>query len=141
MLNLKDLLTMLPPSCWAIFSGVVGRLKRGETYLLIRKWLLARWLRSTDEDLLNLKGLLTALVPGLKGSSKNEPVLRPLFRVESRQIPPFSSKNLQIRAENAGFSTPVLGVRVQSGGGCQAVNGGPRHINGRMVVVLAGTSG
>src|SRR5208282_2933547 len=79
LLNLKDLPTMLPPSCWAIFSGVVGRLKRGETYLLIRKWLLARWLRSTEEDVLNLKGLLTVFPSSLKGSFENEPVLRASF--------------------------------------------------------------
>ncbi len=111
---------MLPASCWGIFPGVVGRLKRGETYLLIRKWLLARWLRSTDEGLLNLKDLLTALMPGLKGSPKNEPVSRPLFRVESRQIPPFSSKNVQIIAETGGFSGAVFGIRVKSSGGVSA---------------------
>ena len=50
--------------------------------------------------MLNLKDLLAVFPPRLKRSLENEPVLRPLFRAESRQIPPFSSENVQLIAEN-----------------------------------------
>ncbi len=68
LLNLKDLLTMLPPSCWAIFSGVVGRLKRGGDYLLIRQGLLSKLLRRTEKGLLNLKDLLTLFPPSCRAA-------------------------------------------------------------------------
>ena len=90
------------------FSGFVGGRKRGETYLLIPKWLLAKLLRRAGEGLLNLKDLLTVFPPRLKGLFENEPVLRPLFCAESHQIAPFSSKNVQIMAGNDGFSRPIL---------------------------------
>jgi len=67
MLHLKDLPTVLPGSGEAILSGLVGRLKRGEAYLLIPRWLLSKLLRRIGEGLLNLKDLLTAWPPRLKG--------------------------------------------------------------------------
>ena len=128
LLNLKDLLTLFPPSSRATFSGLVGRLKRGEAYLLIPQWLLAKWLSRTGEVLLNLKDLLTAFPPRLKGLFENEPVLKRFLATKSYQILPFSTKNVQRtgsnRAQNGGFSRPILLKRVKSRGWCQAVIGG-----------------
>jgi len=45
--------------CQAIFSGFVGRVKRGDVDLLIRQGLLSKLLGRTGEGLLNLKDLLT----------------------------------------------------------------------------------
>ncbi|MGO9268884.1 MAG: hypothetical protein ACLQOO_01250 [Terriglobia bacterium] len=73
MLNLKDLLTLSPPNGRATFSGFAGWLKRGEAYLLIPRWLLAKFRRRIGEGLLNLKDLLTAFPPRLKGLFGNEP--------------------------------------------------------------------
>ena len=121
LLNLKDLLTVLPPSCRATFSGCVGRLKRGAADLLISQGLLAKWLERTGGGLLNLKRLLTVFPPSLNGLFENEPVLRPLFCAESHQILPFSAKTWQNMAENRGFSRPILLERVEPCGLCQAL--------------------
>jgi hypothetical protein len=88
-LNLKDLLTILPASGQATFSGSVERPKRGAAYLLIPQGLMARLLRRTEGSLLNLKDLAAVFSRWLKGLFENESVLRPLFCVESHQIPPF----------------------------------------------------
>ena len=98
LLNLKDLLTVLPPSGAATFSGFFGRLKRGDAYLLIRQQLLAKSLRRVKERLRNLKDLLTVFPPSLRRLFENEPVLRRLSCAESRQIPSFSCENVQIIA-------------------------------------------
>ncbi len=79
LLNLKDLLTLSPPSGRSTFSGFVGYLKRDEAYLLIPRWLLAKLRRRTGEGLLNLKDLLTGLPPRLKGLFEKEAVLRRPF--------------------------------------------------------------
>ncbi len=114
LLNLKDLLTVLPPCGGAAFSGFVGRLERGEADLLIPQGLLAELPGRAGEALLNLKGLLTVFPPSLRRPFENEPVLRPCFCAESRQILPFSTKNVQIMAESRGFSRPILLDRVRT---------------------------
>jgi len=111
LLNLKDLLTVFPLSGQVTFSGFGGQLGRDSAYLLIPQGLLVRLLRRTDEGLLNLKGLLTMFPPRPTAYLKNEPILRPLFRAESYQIPPFSEKNMQIIAENAVFRHDFIGQR------------------------------
>jgi len=88
LLNLKDLLTLLPPSCRAPFSGFLRWLKRGEAYLLIPQWLLAKWMRRTGEGLLNLKDLLTAFPPRINGLWENEPVWRRFSATKS--VPNFT---------------------------------------------------
>ncbi len=108
LFNLKDLLTVFPSSCRATLSGSFGRPITSDGNLLIRLWLLAKCRKRVGEGLLNLKDLLTVLQPSLGRSFENEPVLRRLFRAESRQIPPFSGENMQIMAENGGFLAPIL---------------------------------
>ena len=49
------------------FSVLAGRLKRGETDLLILNGLLARLMGSVGERLLNIKDLLTVLPPRSSG--------------------------------------------------------------------------
>ena len=140
LLNLKDLLAVVAADGRATISGLIGRLRRGKVDLLIPQGLFAKWVRRSDAGLFNLKDLLTVFPPTLNGSFENEPARRRLLATKAHQILPFLTRNVQIRAENGGFSTPVFGMPVQSRGGCQAVNGGPRYINERMVVVQAGTS-
>ena len=112
LLNLKDLLTLFPPSCRATFSGLVGWLKRGEAYLLIPQWLFAKLRSRIGEDLLNLKDLLITFPPRLKGLFENEPVLGRYSATKSYQILPFSTENVQRTgsnmAQNWGFSRPIL---------------------------------
>jgi len=91
---------MFPSSGGTTLSGFAGWLKRGEAYLLIPRWLLAKLLRRIHEGLLNLKDLLTALPPRLKGLFENEPVLKRVFATKSYQILPFSTKNVQRRGSN-----------------------------------------
>jgi len=111
LLNLKDLLTLSPPSGRSTFSGFVGWLKRGEVYLLIPRWLLAKLRRRTGEGLLNLKDLLTAFPPRLKGLFENEAVLRRPFGYQSCQILLIFTKNVQRTGSNSalnrGFSQPI----------------------------------
>ena len=92
MLNLKDLLALLPSRCRATLSGFTGWLKRGEAYLLIPRGLAANWMRRTGEGMLNLKGLLTEFPPGLRHLFENEPAWKRHFCAESYQIMPFSAK-------------------------------------------------
>jgi len=104
LLNLKDLMAILPPSYRAIFSGLVGRLKRGAADLLIPQGLSAKLPRKTDGGMLNLKGLLTGFPPSLRRLFENEPVLKPRFRAESHQISPFSAKTWRNLEEDWGFA-------------------------------------
>ncbi len=104
MLHLKNLLAVLPPSYRAIFSGLVGPLKRGAADLLIPQGLSARLRRGTGGGLLNLKDLLTVFPPSLRLSYENKPVLAPRFCAESHQIPPFSAKTWRNMAEDWGFA-------------------------------------
>jgi len=106
LLNLKDLLAVLPPSYRAIFSGLVGRLKRGAADLLIPQGLSAKWPRRTGGDMFNLKDLLTGFPPRLGRLFENESVLKPRFCAESHQIPPFSAKTWQNMAEIWGCAGP-----------------------------------
>jgi len=78
---------------------------------LILQWLLSRLLRRTGEGLLNLKDLLTAFSPRLKGLFENEPVWRRCF---GYQIVPNLTIFDQKRAANElehgtkrGFSRPT----------------------------------
>src|SRR5208282_3836254 len=100
------LLTLFPPSCRTTFSGLVGRLQRGEANLLIPRWLLAKRLSRTSEGLLILKDLKTTFPPRLRGFFENEPVLRRCLATKSYQILPFSTKRVQRtgsnRAQNGG---------------------------------------
>lgn len=109
MLNLKDLPALFPPRCRAIFSHFAGWLGRDEAYLLILRWLLARWRRRAGEGLFNLKDLLSVFPPWLKGVLENEVVLRRLFATKSYQILPFSTKNMQRTGSNM----------AQNGGRCR----------------------
>ncbi len=95
MLHLKDLPTVLPGSGEAILSGLVGRLKPGEAYLLILRWLSAKAPSRIGGGLLNLKDLLTAWPPRLGSLLENEPVLGRFLATKSYQILPFSTKNAQ----------------------------------------------
>jgi len=115
LLNRKDLLTLLPSRGGATFSGFAGPLKRGEADLLIPQGLLADRRRRMGEGLLNLKGLLTAFPPSFARLFENERVVKPHFRAETHQIPPFSAKKVQIMAENEGFSSNDLGQKQASG--------------------------
>jgi|SRR5208282_1756806 len=127
LLNLKDLLTLFPPSCRATFSGLVRRLKRGEAYLLIRRWLLAKFMKGVDEGLLNLKDLPTAFPPRLKGLYENEPVWRcslgyqivPNFTIFDQKR---AANGLEHGTKRGVFATDLL-KRVKSGRSCQAVIG------------------
>jgi hypothetical protein len=56
VLNLKDLLTVLPTSHRATFSGSDGPRKGSMAYLLILQRLMPDLVRETSEVLLNLKG-------------------------------------------------------------------------------------
>ena len=56
--------------CWAA--------ELGEAYLLIPRWLLAKFTERTGKGLLNLKDLLAALPPMLMGLLRNELVLEAL---------------------------------------------------------------
>jgi len=108
LVNLKDLLTASPRGCRAIFSDLVGQRQRGETDLLIQQGLKARLLRRAGEHLLNLKDLLTVFPPTLERLFEYERVLRPRFCAESRQVPPFSGRDVQIMAQNGGFRDRFL---------------------------------
>ena len=59
----KGVANRVLPSRRAIYSGLVGRLKRGEADLLIQQGLSPDLLRRTREASLNLKDLLTLLQP------------------------------------------------------------------------------
>ena len=120
-MNSKDLLTTFQESGGTISPGFCTATKRVVTDLLIRQWLLARWLRRTGKGLLNLKDLLTVFPPLRKGSIEDVPVLKPPFRAESRQISPFSSRNVQIAAQNGGFSAAISwhACRIRWVAGCE----------------------
>ncbi len=76
--------------------------------MLIPQGLLEDLPTRTDEGLFSPKDLLTVLSPSLEHLSESEPILRPLFRAESRQILSFCNKNAQITAESWGFLRLVL---------------------------------
>jgi hypothetical protein len=61
LVNLKDLVTVLPPSGEADSSGFVGLLNLGVADLLIPLGLLAKRRRRSGGGLLNLKDLLTVV--------------------------------------------------------------------------------
>src|SRR5208283_1836683 len=100
VLNLKDLLTLFPPSRRASLSDSVGRLQRGKAYLLILRWLSFGLRRRTGEGLLNPKDLLTVFPPRLKGLFEKHPVARRFLATKSYQILPFSTKNVQRTGSN-----------------------------------------
>ena len=79
LLNLKDLLTLPPPGYRATFSGLAGRLKRGEADLLIPRWLFAKSRRVIGEGLLNLKDLQTTFPSRLKAWFESDPAWRRSF--------------------------------------------------------------
>jgi len=120
LLNLKDLLAVLPPRCKATLSGFFRRPKRGETDMLIPQGLLAKFLRGTGEGLLGLKDLLTAFPPRPKGLFESEPVLGPPYLC---RIAPKSAIFQQKRADNrrkwGSFSTDL--ERVRARGSCRAM--------------------
>ena len=81
-------------------SGLVGRLKRGEAYPLIPRRLLTKFLTRIGQGLLDLKDLLTAFPPRLKGLFENEPFLRGSLVTKSYQILPFFAKNVPRTGSN-----------------------------------------
>jgi len=109
VLNLKDLISVLPPSGKATFSGLVGRVKRDGSDLLIPQGLFEESRNGTSEGMLILNNLVTGIPPSLRRLFEDKPFSRPLFGAESHQIPPFSSKNAQIIAENGAFPNRLSG--------------------------------
>jgi len=97
LLNLKDLLTVLPSCGRETFSGLVGRRSGGDADLLIPQGLMAHLLRRTREGLLNLKDLLTMFRPRLRRLFENEPVDKASF---SCKIAPIFAIFRQKRADN-----------------------------------------
>jgi len=57
LLNLKDLLIVLPPSGGAVFSGFAGRPKRGPADLLILQGLMAKLRRKAGLRLAQSEGV------------------------------------------------------------------------------------
>jgi len=108
LLNLKDLLTVPPPTAGAAFSVLSLALKWGGADLLIPQELLLKLPKKAREWLLNLKGLLKVFPPILKRLFENEPVLRSFFCAKSHRISPSSDKNEQISVEYRGFSQLIL---------------------------------
>ncbi|HMD98005.1 MAG TPA: hypothetical protein VKM93_11845 [Terriglobia bacterium] len=106
-LNLKDFLAGFLSNSRARSSGLVGRPKRGEADLLIMRGLSANSLRKKREGLLNLKDLPTLFPPGLRGLFEDQPVLKPRFCAQSRQIQPFSGKNVAESGREPGFWWPI----------------------------------
>jgi len=84
LLNLKDLIRVLPPSGRTTFTGLSGPPKREETDLLIRKGLLSNLRKRVGERLFHLKDLLTVFPLRLERRVENGPVLRRLFLGQNR---------------------------------------------------------
>ncbi|MGO9269508.1 MAG: hypothetical protein ACLQOO_04500 [Terriglobia bacterium] len=107
----------------ATLSGPVGRVKRGEAYLLIPRQLLAKLVSRMDEGLLNLKDLLTVRPPRVKGIFENDPVLKHSLATKSYQILPFPTKNVQRTGSNMAQNRGSKGLSqkaVESHDPCQA---------------------